>query len=243
MDNINKNEKIKHFGVWIKSTASICINRDNYAVVDKNSSTWSPRIGKLRRSYYQTVAERMVDYDDDECRVYSDKWCVEHRRKCLLNFDLNMAYFDNLQHEAFEEVLVKLCDSNKAIKEIDNLNSYKGVSGVYVMVLDRYKQVYIGQSVDIKRRILRHWNTRKQFDRLLFGCVEESVISIDSFGALDTTRIFVLETGKLNSIEKKIVNDIPDIYRLNRIGGGRAENGIDIVDILKSTNHRQLTGK
>ena len=241
MDNKNTNGKIKHFGVWIKSTNSMRINRENYAVIEKRSSTWSPRIGKLRKSYYQTVAERMEDYDDEECRVYSDKWCAEHRRKCLLNFDLNMAYFDDLQYESFEQALVKLCAANKAIREIDNLNSYKGVAGVYVMVLDEYKQVYIGQSTDIKRRILMHWNTKKQFDRLLFGGVENSVISIDSFGVLDTTRIFVLETCNLNSTEKKIVNDIPSIYRLNRIGGGRTENTIDIMDMLKKINHRQFT--
>ena len=50
--------------------------------------------------------------------------------------------------------------------------------------------MYIGISNDIKKRILTHWGSKKDFDRLLFGKKENSVLSIDSFGALDTTRIF-----------------------------------------------------
>ncbi len=60
-----------------------------------------------------------------------------------------------------------------------------------MLVLDEYKQVYIGQSTDIKSRILHHRSKKKPFDRLIFGSVENSILSIDSFGALDTTRIYI----------------------------------------------------
>jgi len=40
-----------------------------------------------------------------------------------------------------------------------------------------------------KEHIRQHWSKTKQFDRLLWGSVTESIISIDSFRALDTTRI------------------------------------------------------
>ena len=42
----------------------------------------------------------------------------------------------------------------------------------------------------MKKRILGHWNRQKEFDHLICGKIEESILSIDSFGALDTTRIF-----------------------------------------------------
>ena len=62
------------------------------------------------------------------------------------------------------------------------------------MVLDLYKQAYTGQAADIRMRIKRHWSGTKQFERLIFGTKESSVLSIDSFRALDTTRIFAAKT-------------------------------------------------
>lgn len=52
------------------------------------------------------------------------------------------------------------------------------------MVLDEYRQVYIGatsESAGTAERIRQHWSGQKQFDRLLAGSVETSVLSIDSF--------------------------------------------------------------
>lgn len=235
--------KIKHFGVWIKNTQFLQINRENYAPIDKISSTWSPRIGQIRESYYKTVAEREEDYDDEECRIYSDSWCEEHRKRCLKNFDTNMAFFQILEQENFGKILSELLIINKDIYEVFDLNSCKGVSGIYIMVLDKYKQMYIGQASDIKRRILKHWSTQKPFDRLIFGGVDNSVLSIDSFGALDTTRIYILETLSLDWSEKKIVNYVPSIYRLNRIGGGKPTDVFNFVDALDKMNHRELTSK
>lgn len=37
------NGKIQHFGVWIKMSEKNRISRENYAVIDKNSSLWTPR--------------------------------------------------------------------------------------------------------------------------------------------------------------------------------------------------------
>ena len=80
--------------------------------------------------------------------------------------------------------------------ETDDLNELAGKQGVYILVLDEYKQAYIGKSEaagGMKQRILNHWSKRKEFGRLLNGKVESSILSIDSFGALDTTRIFYKE--------------------------------------------------
>jgi len=97
------------------------------------------------------------------------------------------------------------------------------VSGAYVLVLDEYKQVYIGISYDIKKRILSHWNNKKEFGRLIFGSKDTSVISIDSFGAFDTTRVFIKKTvwyQNINRLEEELVSKFDDKYTLNRIRGG-----------------------
>ena len=93
------------------------------------------------------------------------------------------------------------------------------------MALDKYKQVYIGISVSeqgIKGRILKHWRKQKEFDRLIYGRIENSIISIDSFGALDTTRIYYKEIPKgvdLDDYERKLVDAFKPEYRLNRVAG------------------------
>jgi hypothetical protein len=52
------------------------------------------------------------------------------------------------------------------------------------------------------------------------GGVEESVMSIDSFRALDTTRIFAFRTINADALETRLVSTFPPDYLLNRIGGG-----------------------
>ena len=84
---------IQHFGVWIKKTPTLYISRETYAIIDKRSSTWTPKIGKLRKSCYKSVEDRQKVYDDEECKIYSDDFCEKHREKCLQNFDLNMLFF------------------------------------------------------------------------------------------------------------------------------------------------------
>ena len=105
--------------------------------------------------------------------------------------------------------------------EISDLKNYIGISGIYVMVLDEYKQVYIGITNNgIKERIKQHWNANKEPERLIFGQAFNSVLSIDSFGALDTTRIFVKTDGDLYAIENKFVEEFDKRFLLNRTMGG-----------------------
>ena len=235
-------EKVVHFGVSLKKTERMQINRENYAVIDKVSSGWNPRIGELRKSAYKTEEARRKTYDDEECRIYSDAWCKQWREKCLYNYDLNMAFFNNLKDKDFEKALSKLLKSIRKMREITNLAECSGMSGIYVMILDKYKQMYIGQSSNIKSRIMGHWSKKMSFDRLIYGYGKEesSVLSIDSFGALDTTRIFVLETDDLDDCERKIVNKVPDIFKLNRVGGGMPTDAYAKVEILANTNNRKL---
>ncbi|HEV7185916.1 MAG TPA: GIY-YIG nuclease family protein [Leifsonia sp.] len=126
----------------------------------------------------------------------------------------------------FEAALTTMLDHNHNHNHNRNLNlvadlrTLDGVEGFYVMVLDGYRQAYVGQTHDIRRRIKRHWAGTKQFDRLLGGEVHESVLSIDAFRALDTTRIYAAKSVKADVLETRIVSLFPADFLLNRINGG-----------------------
>ncbi|MBE6718981.1 MAG: hypothetical protein E7574_06985 [Ruminococcaceae bacterium] len=204
-------DKILHFGVLIKKSDKNKICRKNYAVVDEKSI----------ESYGASV-------------------CEEHQEKCLINYDKNMAYFKQITKDDFEDALQALVASNKNIRQVFDLNECNKMCGIYIMVLDEYKQVYIGQSRDIKKRIMSHWNKHKSFDRLLCGNVNDSVLSIDSFGALDTTRVFVLETDNLDSYEIKLQKKILSGYKLNRMAGGVPEDRLDLITKALDRNTHDL---
>jgi 3-dehydroquinate synthetase len=72
-------------------------------------------------------------------------------------------------------------------------------------------------------RIKNHWSGTKQFDRLLWGGVDESVMSIDNYDAL----------------ESRLVRTFPPDYLLNRIGGG-AVTGLRGLFIAAEMKRRQL---
>ena len=152
-------------------------------------------------------------------RGWTEEHYVKQRVKADLNFDLNMAYFETLDFNEFNAYLLQQCKKHKFI-ECQDLNALDNMTGVYMLVLDEYRQVYIGVSDNIKRRIMSHWNGRKSLERLIFGDICNSVLSIDSFGALDTTRIFYIEMRLIYKAEEKIVRLFDSRYMLNRTAGG-----------------------
>ncbi len=87
-------------------------------------------------------------------------------------------------------------------------------------------------SDNVLRRIQQHWTGTKPFDRLISTDVATSVLSIDSFRALDTTRIFAVKTTRHYNREDELINAFPPEFVLNRIMGGREALGI--VGILGS---------
>ncbi len=237
-NNRNKPDMVKHFGIWKKKSIKLSICRENYALIDKRSSF----DGKLDRYMYPDSSKIREKYEDETCRIYTDQWCVKHREDCLVNFDLNMLYFEKLSDADFNEELNKLLDKEKAFLQIFDLIEVDNMTGVYVLVLDKYKQVYIGQSYNIKQRIMQHWNTTKAFDRLIFGKVETSILSIDSFGALDTTRIYVYpcKWKELNKTEERLVNLMDSHYMLNRTAGGIGDNPFWVLEVVAGARRREL---
>lgn len=156
-------------------------------------------------------------------------WTDEHYdrqlKKASLNYDLNMRFFSTIDPKEFDNYIFEKCQK-WPFTQCFNLNELSGVPGIYMLVLDSFKQVYIGQSGDIRRRIRGHWSKKKSLERLIFGQIWNSNLSIDSFGPLDTTRIFCIPadetvpTDMRFYAEKTLVADFDPIYTLNRTEGG-----------------------
>lgn len=187
-----------HFGVITRDKADgMKLTRENYVKVNNKSS--------LRRGY-----------------IYTDLEIEKQTEDSLYNFDININYFQTLSKETFNKTLQNVLLTTEFF-EIDNLTKVNEVPGYYIMILDEYKQAYVGTSDNIKKRIQTHWSSQKQFDRLIFGTKEKSILSIDSFRALDTTRIFVYPNYKrdtLNAEEDNFINLFEPKYLLNRTKGG-----------------------
>lgn len=230
----SKVEKIVHFGVKINKTPRLLISRDNYAIINK--SNMANNEDYMRRLPIEITSEI---FEDESCKVYNDKWCEKHREDCLKNFDLNMQYMNNLSKDKFNKELNKLLKCRKFI-QIHDLNDCDKIEGVYILVLDKYKQMYIGMSNNIKRRIMAHWSRKMPFDRLIYGSVENSALSIDSFGALDTTRIYIYPTYNIYNEEKYLESKINSNFLLNRTSGGIGQDSDYMVEILANKKRRNL---
>ena len=170
------------------------------------------------------MAELFVD--PTTCNEYSDEWVASHAELALKNFDLNMLHFRRLDQQRFDDGLAVLLAKFSALREITDLRTVSGEPGIYVLVLDRYRQLYVGQAVDVAKRIRAHWSKTKPLDRLIFGDVESSILSIDVFRALDTTRIFVATGVPLDDLyerdqlERRMAAVFDPDLSLNRIAGG-----------------------
>ena len=208
-----------HFGLIVREGKhGLELTRENYAKIN-NKSSFPVKLNCLKEA---------EAYTDETGKYYTDEWCRRYRELCLENFDLNMRFFSSLSHDEFEHEIIQFLQKNIKFKEVYDLKEYDGVSGYYLMILDKYCQVYVGTTNDIKRRIQQHWINVKSFDRLLFPMyeVEKSVLSIDSFRALDTSRIFAYKTEDTYSKEDTYINTFSEKFSANRIGGGKIEKGL-----------------
>lgn len=229
-----KDKAQKHFGVLVvPGKYGLHLTRENYAIIDNRPSfklSFSPEctvdfIKKQKNKYVidETITINSVQYVTKH--HYTEAWCHQQYQACKDNYELNMLFYSNLDEQKFNKKINAFLRRNTGFKPVIDLNDYAGEQGYYLMVLDEYKQIYIGTSSNIKKRIQSHWTIRKAFDRLLFGSVEESRISIDSFRALDTTRIYAYKTWKTYDDEDKYIRFFPDEFVCNRVAGGAMELG------------------
>lgn len=253
--------KILHFGVSLdKTKIRLNLTRENFAKIDRESYTKVPAHNKILENWDEWKKQKeTLEFNELNTRicppglkfekegdklVLSEEYCKKYQDMCLQNYDLNMKFIKKLNHKTFEKMLDKFVKKYNMM-EVKDLKECKKKTGIYMAVLDNFNQLYIGQTTkDLKERILNHWKLKPKFDRLLFGKVTESVIPYDSYGALDTTRIFIIyeqDKKKIDQIEKNLVQEIPQKYQTNRIGGGIHLDTIkDLLDTVNTMNLRKL---
>lgn len=197
---------------------------------------------KLARENYVKMNNKSSLEDG---KIYTDEFCQKHYKNALKNYDINMKYFASLSKDDFNQELNKFLSLNPKFVEITNLNDIT-TAGYYMLVLDDYCQVYIGTSGNIKKRVMGHWSKTKEFDRLIFGGIDNSILSIDSFRALDTKRIYAFATNNIFNMEEDLISSFPQKYSLNRTKGGRLEGGLEEAIIhrrTRTTNNKESCGK
>ena len=222
-----------HLGVVVRPghKYGLNISRQTYATINKRTSRFFSR-----EENPELWDEQSAIFDDPGHLFYTDEWCANHQRKALENFDINMDKYASLDASEFEKQLNAVLTTHPKMVEVTNLNDWDGVSALYIMVLDSFKQVYVGiagSSRGLKKRIRQHWSDSKQFDRLIHGTIQDSKISIDSFRALDTTRIFAIRAVNPVKIENTVLELIPSKYVLNRIAGGTPSNQLELTKLDK----------
>lgn len=144
---------VEHFGELIRpGKYGHRLTREMYALANKKSSA---RISEhmLTEELRTLLAPH---FEDAGFTIRTDEYCRQQRRDALENFDLNMAFFAQIPRLDFEEALTEMLGKNKALRPVTHLMSYDGDEGLYVMVLDEYRQAYIGQASDVRRRIKAH---------------------------------------------------------------------------------------
>lgn len=184
------------------------------------------------RKQHQRFVREQFSEDDWEARAWrfrdehhaehSDAYLLVQRDSALVNFDLSMRYFDSLDADKFESALEHVLAKGRTFKPVETLSDWDGVAGAYVMVFDEYKQFYIGQSNDIRRRIKKHWSSRNSFDRLIFGTKYDSIFPVDELRALDTTRIYAARNINPHAVEQRAEKAADQLFCLNRMVGGSA---------------------
>ena len=138
------------FGVTVRSGKyGLELTREKYAFINNKSS--------FNKSPYLVIRDA---YTDETGKYYTDEWCLEYKEKCLQNFDLNMKFFSCLNHDEFEHEITNFLQDNKEFKCVHDLKEWKGIRGYYLMILDKYCQIYVGTTDDIKSRIQQHWSFR-----------------------------------------------------------------------------------
>lgn len=226
-------EPVIHFDYLVNNSKYNKLTRENYAVIDKRTSFYFKNNPKAYEINKSDIDEGKVPrYDlalDKKGLTYTDEWCEKHREQALKNFDMNMEYYKYVGKNFEEKLNEFLLTDGSEFKEYYSLNHEDMKKpGIYMLVLGEYKRIYIGitRKQTLRRRILKHWSTVKQFDRLIWGSVNSSIISIDSFGCLDTTRIFLIpvDSEAIDELyEKKLqITSSPLIYNFlqNRTSGG-----------------------
>jgi hypothetical protein len=225
----NSEQYVTHFGMRIDQTRPTArLNRETYVQVSTRESFHTYAYAK--HMINNEEVDNLILDEEKQQVFYTESYCQMLKERALRNYDINMSRFALLDAHEFVDALNSYIAKNH-FTEITNLKCNKfsdpyerDIEGyIYIMVLGQYKQVYIGITRSaLASRIKQHWNRKKPLDRLVFGSVNTSRISIDCFGALDTSQIFAKPyRGKkvtgLEQLESHYIRAFDQRFVLNRL--------------------------
>ena len=203
--------------------------------------------GKTRSA--STLGPIPIGRNSKDTRYYTDEYYEDRLPDVLLNYEINMAHFKSLDNDEFLSMLdslkntvIKIKGRKYSFQQSSDLNEYSNYGDyLYIMILGEYKQVYIGKTYDVAKRVREHWVGNKPFDRLIWGRTTTSKLSIDSFRALDTTEVLVMDCSKGSTAwtaEEIITEMIPQKFVTNRMAGGEFKKGL--IDAVKNRKDIEL---
>ena len=113
--------------------------------------------------------------------------------KYVKNVCNNIETLTKIDKCAFEAELNRIVEKYH-FKEVNDISSYKKC--LYLVVLDEYRQFYIGKAVtSLKNRMRKHWTAKIiPFRQLWNGGFDYSRVKFDNYKIFDSTRIFVCES-------------------------------------------------
>lgn len=215
---------MKHFGIWVdQSKTSSRINREYYAEINPKSSIIKYK-DIVRNPRLENNKDLIIDHEKKTV-YYTEAHCYRLQKRAMENYDINMRYYASLDQNEFEEAVQKFI-KRRGFREITDLYKIETIFDeeylggyVYLMILGEYKQVYIGMTerADVTERIKEHWTRKRAFDRLVFGSTSNSHISIDSFGPLDTTQIYIKACTDPIRTENRYIRLFDKRFLLNRL--------------------------
>ena len=197
-----------HFGINLKSTGSLQLNVGDYMNAYLNHRIkiyYKFSMEEFVKTYVYPYLPSLGEFDYSKCseqQLFKIGLFQSGLLGRLKDYNNTMAAISLLKKKAFEKELNAFLRKWSEFKEITDLSEYGKTQGLYLMVLDHYNQCYIGQSNDIRRRVVRHWQRKDYFT----GC------GIDMFKALDTTRLYVFN---MDGASKALV----DLYEYNATYG------------------------
>lgn len=208
---------MQHFGEWLGSSQfGDVMSRATYGYPSRTPHQRFRR-DQMPARYW---ADRAWQFCDEEQTRFSDAFLLWNRDRALRNLDVSLAYFNTLDADEFETALTAVLSKGRSLRPVEDLTEWEGVEGVYVMVFDKFKQLYVGQSTNIRKRVRHHWTGRKGFDRLVWGTPYDSILPVDELRALDTTRLYAVRSLHPDALETRLERAADPRFTVNRTAGG-----------------------
>ena len=137
---------------------------------------------------FELEKEHKKRTDEYSIEIYRDT--KKDLNKYIHNVQLNISTLSLLDFDKFESELKRITFKYHFI-EVNDISSFKNC--LYIVVLDDYKQFYVGKAdSSLKNRMRKHWTAKIIPSRHLWnGGFESSKLKFDDFKIYDTTRIFV----------------------------------------------------